>query len=497
MNEETSPLRRLFGSEEFQAKAAVWGLALLALVVCVESVAWAFRGYFYVYGDEIGNLVVRVVHGTAAYWAELHLLPERLYNDRPLGFVLEWLLFDWFGFEYSKQLVPFMAIHFANCCMLFFLARRLGASMPIALAAVAAFGGTNVTAVTTTYLGAVFDVLCTFFTLACLLAFLKGRRVWDYASAGLFLLALRSKEYALVLPFLLAAFTLAQASGPLAKRAKEAAMRLWPHFLITAVFAGKYLSLMLEPRNRIEVSNPYHMEFSVAGYVQSLLYYTGLVFGRQEQEIDRLLIFGVLLLALLTYALLHGNKTVLLCLACYAALLLPVCLLPHIRAPYYVYGPQAFLGLAVLLALEAIAGRVIRAEYQRSALGVLALLVMALMLDFRVSEYFRNRINYVKTVRKINNVTARDLRGLGFLPVGTHVYMHTGGAPPYLLDWNSGDYLRILNRRKDIVLIYRKPERELLQLYAGDRAEKVFWDYSENGSVRLRMRSNAPPGETP
>jgi hypothetical protein len=473
------------------------GLALLAAIVCVESVAWAFRGYFYICGDEIGNLVTRAVQGPRAYLEALHLLPHNLYNDRPAGFILEWLLFDWFGFEYSRQLVPYIAFHVANCCMTFFLARRLGASVPTALAAMAAFGGTCVTALTATCLGAVFDVLCAFFTLACFLAFLSGRRVWGYASAGFFLLALRSKEYAIVIPFLLAAFAMAEASGPLLDRAKAAARRLWPHFLLLAIFAGRYLSLMLDPKNRIEASSPYHLELSVANFFKSLLFYTGLAFGREQENLDGLLIFGALLLALLVYAWRCGNKPVLLCLTCYAALLSLVCCLPHIRAPFYVYGPQAFLWLAVLLALEAIASAVIREEYRRSALAVLALLVMLLLLDFRVSDYFRNRINWVKTARLTNTVTARSVRALGVPPAGSHVYLNAGSATPYLLSWNSGDYLRILNRRPEIVLINQKPERELLELYAADPAEKVFWDYRQDGALSLRMRSNAAVSERP
>ncbi len=493
----TSSLKPLFSRKGFWAKAAVWGLTLLAAIVCFEAVAWSFRGHFYLYGDEIGNLSVRILRGPTAYWAELNFLPERFYNDRPIGFVSEWLLFDQFGFEYSRQLVPFMAIHFANCFMLFLLARRLGASIYIALAVVAAFGGTNITAVTATYLGAVFDVFCCFFTLACFLAFLRGRRGWDLVSVVLFLLALRSKEYALALPFLLAAFALAYASGTLIERAKEAGRRLWPHFLLTSVFVGRYLYLMMEPRNAIAVSSPYHLHLNPAIYFKALLYYTALAFGRQTDEISGLFKFGALLLGLLAYACFRRKMTILLCLACYVALLSLVCCLPNIRAPFYVYGPQAFLWLAVLLAVERIVESVVREEHQHSVLALMALVLMVLMLDFRVGNYFRDRINFVKNVRQMNTITARDLRSLGTLPGGTHVYLNHGSVTPWLLSVGSADYLLFLNHGKDIKLIYQRPERELLQLYAGDRAEKVFWDYSENGSVRLRMRSSAAVGATP
>jgi len=103
----------------------------------------------------------------------------------------------------------------------------------------------------------------------------------------------------------------------------------------------------------------------------------------------------------------------------------------------------------------------------------------------------------VKTARLTNTVTARSVRALGVPQAGSHVYLNAGSATPYLLSWNSGDYLRILNRRPEIVLINQKPERELLELYAADPAEKVFWDYRQDGALSLRMRSNAAVSERP
>lgn len=477
-------------------KLVVCALAVLAAFICVEAVAWAFRPYFYICSDEIGNLVTRTLSGPRAYREILQLMPRALYNDRPVGLALEWLLFDWFGFEYSKQLVVFVSFHLCSCFMLFILARRLGTSVLAALAVVAAFGGSSVTAMTATYLGAVFDVLCSFFTFASFIAFLSRRRIWHLASAIFFLLALRSKEYAIVVPFLLAALFLIQSTGPLIGRAKEVCLRLWPHFLLTALIAVRYFKL--QSRQPMDAASPYYMEFSGAGYLKSLLDYTGLAFGREAETTDRLLIFGILYLALLAYAWLARNRMSLFCLACYTAMLLPVCCLPHLlRAPYYVYGPQAFLWLAILLTLESGMLRICRPEYLRLATRLTILTIMLLLLDFRVSDYFRNRINYVKTVRTVNGVAARDLRDLGVVKAGSHIYLNTGKAVPYILSWNSGDYLRILNRRQDIVLVYEKPESELLQLYAADKADKVFWDYREDGSLRFRMRSARSTSRNP
>lgn len=488
------PASPFFSPKTFD-KVVGFALACLAALICVEAVAWAVRPYFFIFSDEIGNLVTRALAGPRAYREILHVMPRALYNDRPVGLALEWLLFDWFEFQYSKQLLVFLIFHFCNCLMLYILARRLGTSMLAALAVVAAFGGSSVTALTATYLGAVFDVLCSFFIFASFLAFLNKRRFWNYASAILFLLALRSKEYAIVLPFLLAALVLIQSTVPLKVRAQEACLRLWPHFLLTVLIGARYVQLQL--RYPVVASNPYHLQFSFTEYFKSLLGYTGLAFGREAENFDRLLIFGLLLLVLLGFAWFSGDRMVVFCLACYTAMLLPVCCLPHLRAPYFVYGPQAFLWLAILLTLEAGLLHFCRPEYLRFATGFTVLTIMLLLLDFRVGDYFRNRINYVKTVRTVNGATARDLRDLGFIKAGSQIYLNTGKAVPFLLGWNSGDYLRILNRRQNIVLVYDKPEGELLRLYAADKADKVFWDYHEDGSLRLRMLSAGATFENP
>lgn len=45
--------------------------------------AWAFRGGDFLHGDEIGNLSGRA---GVPYSRLLNFFPEKIYNDRPLGF---------------------------------------------------------------------------------------------------------------------------------------------------------------------------------------------------------------------------------------------------------------------------------------------------------------------------------------------------------------------------------------------------------------------------
>ena len=67
-------------------------LAVLAMLVCLERCKLGLCGAdLFLFSDEIGNLSVEP---RPPYRALLYLFPERIYNDRPVGFALEWLLFD-------------------------------------------------------------------------------------------------------------------------------------------------------------------------------------------------------------------------------------------------------------------------------------------------------------------------------------------------------------------------------------------------------------------
>src|SRR4051812_19936336 len=96
-------------------RAVVVTLTAVAMLLCWEGVAWAFRGSdLYLYGDEIANVAL---YKRVSYRQILHFFPEWIYNDRPVGIAVERLLFDRFGFQYTAQLRFFVVFHFVNCLL--------------------------------------------------------------------------------------------------------------------------------------------------------------------------------------------------------------------------------------------------------------------------------------------------------------------------------------------------------------------------------------------
>ena len=143
-------------------------LAVWASLLCWHGVSWAFHPNQFLYSDEISNLAWQF---DISYRWYFYLLPQRIYNDRPIGFMFERILYDLFGMDYTRHLACFLLIHFANCGLIYLLFRCLELSPQLTIAAIGVFGGLSRTALTATYVGASFDVLCTFFLLGSILTY--------------------------------------------------------------------------------------------------------------------------------------------------------------------------------------------------------------------------------------------------------------------------------------------------------------------------------------
>jgi hypothetical protein len=465
-------------------------LGLWAGVLCWEGVSWAFRSWPMLSQDELANVGWTVA---VPYGQLLRLIPDALYNDRPTGFALERFLFERFGFDYTPQLVCFLAFHFANCAMAFVLFRRLGLRSPIAIAALGVLGTLSTTAQTATYLAASFDVLCTFFVLGSTLAILSGRRSFWYLSALLYLLALRSKEFGIVVPVFLTALMAIRAANGLAPRRVplEIGKRLWLHYAILLAFAARYLWLARDIRTKMPAGTPYYLDFSPAVLLQSLAYYAALVFGAETHYLG----FAVaLMLVILGYAIVRRRMMILFGFGAFLVTLLPVCFLPNIRAAFYVYGPQVFLLFAVALFLQDILDLGFSGVPIRCWAGVCAaLMVLTAASSFRASDYFKDRVRFSWMVRSATGTSAASMqRQLADIGPSAHIYVNSGGETPWLFAYGDCVYPRLSRRSPSIECTIQKPEPELRALYERDSSERYFIEYAPDGKLSVRFRSPLP-----
>ena len=460
-------------------------LALWAALLCWASVRWALRPGLFPILDELSNPALFL---GGSYNAYVHFFPVQLFGDRPLAWALVKLLADFFGFNYTRQVMCFIAIHFANCGMAFLLFRRLGASLPIAIAGLGFLGSLWTSAQSATYPGEPGDVICLFFLLACVLAVLWERRATTVLSAILFLAALRSKEFAIVFPVVLTVLVaLRLPRMPLRQTLAALARRLWMHYVILLVFGLLYLPLYRAYRAQVASSSLYRMDLHAATVLNSLAYYTSLVLGADLSRWQLPPVpLALALAAILCWAVYRRRAGLAFGVCAYVLTLLPVCLISN-RAPFYVYAPQVFLILLLcLLAEEALALLGKRERLRWVAAVCVAIVCLSWCVAFRRSPYFRDKMNWNLSVRGISWHSAHDVDAqFPRMGPGTHVYVnHSPNTMPWLF-LAPCPYLQLVNRQRGITCIVAQPADQLRASYAADPGPKYFVEYRDDGSITV------------
>jgi hypothetical protein len=423
--------------------------------------------------DEISNLP-RFLTGLT--WRGVNILPHFAYNDRPVGFMLERWWFEVFGFNYRPQLACLLSIHLANLLLGFLLLRRLRASVPLSLAALCAFATLTTTAQTATFLGAIFDVLCLSLILASTLAFLSKKPGTAALSALLFYLALRTKEFAIVLPVLLLAIAYYE----------KTLRRLWIHLAIWAVFLIQYAVLVHRMILSTPAGNPYTIRTDPRTILTSFVYYTSLIFHEEGHPRRAVVVFAIAV-AMALYAVCRRRGWILWMLLAYVLTLLPVTIIPGNRAPFYVYAPAIFLLFGVALTVEDIIALLI--ANQRTRWITVAAATAAVLLSvalFQKGPYFKNRIGFTLLQRRSAQRTAADLSTLlPHLAPDSQLLVYEGGNVSWLLFPGPCDYLNLPLRRQAYNCVLSASPDDARKQYAAQKPPKYYLVYSADGSLRL------------
>ncbi|MEO8025271.1 MAG: hypothetical protein ABI823_02300 [Bryobacteraceae bacterium] len=449
----------------------------MSLWLTLHAVSWAMQPDLFPILDEIGN-PSRFLNGVE--WKEITVLPSAAYNDRPVGFALERLWFDAFGFAYLPQLVCLLAIHAANLALGFLLFRRLGVSVLLSIAGLCVFGSLSTTVQTVTYLGAIFDVVCLFFLLASIVVILHPKP-WAYPlSALLFLLALRSKEFAIVVPVLLIGIGLKD-RVPILSIVK----RLWIHLAIWVIFLVKYLLLIGRMMSNLAPANPYFIRADPKTIMESFSYYTALIFAADENSRKTYVVVGCIVVGAV-FAVYRRNRSALWAFAAYILMLLPVSIIPGARSPFYTYAAQLFLLLGIALIVDDVVELLVRQRplpWRVSA--AIATLVLAALALFHRSDYFQDRVNFTLRIRKISAVTGADAaRLMPMLTPDSWIFVNHAENTPWLLVPGPCAYFDLLARRRSFHCVLGTSQRELSPAYESHLPPKYYLVYGRDGSLR-------------
>jgi hypothetical protein len=176
-------------------------VVLVLGLVCLTAAAFSRTLAFYFLSDDF--VLLKLAQGWRPGWRPLFTTGGGDGFYRPLGYVSLAATSIWAGANPALWHALGLALHAANCILVFCLARRFTGSRWAAFFAAALFAihGTRPEAVV--WIAGRFDLLATFFVLAGLLLFLRPGGVYRLASLLSMALAMLTKESAYVFPFLL------------------------------------------------------------------------------------------------------------------------------------------------------------------------------------------------------------------------------------------------------------------------------------------------------
>ncbi len=174
---------------------------LLLLLAIPAALLWTLT--FPLVSDDFVHIGY-ALHFTPDKIVGLFTIPAGDHFFRPLGYISYAIDARWAGHSAALWHLATLLIHFANCLLVYVVARQTGLARFFAVTASVIFGIHGSRPETVTWIACRFDLIATLFVLATLSLFLRGKYLPALATA---FLALISKESAYVLPVLLLLIT--------------------------------------------------------------------------------------------------------------------------------------------------------------------------------------------------------------------------------------------------------------------------------------------------
>lgn len=375
----------------------------------------------------------------------IHLLPNVLYNDRPVGELVIRGLYRVFWLRHGAWNEVWLGVHALNVALLVLLARPWLPAYRLALAGVvAACWFSTLTAVH--WIGAVFDLVGATLVLGTLLAYqhavLAGRHRWFWLALSIVLhvAAIRTKEFALGMVAVLAVWdVLLLRQGT----QKDRCWRLLPHVVVAVVFAWRYLLLYRQQGADLE-SGAYGLSLTASGLLEGGGWYLAQAFyafvpGSNETHVGIGLVFGlgVVLVAC-------SSRLGIVSLMSAVALMAAVLLLGKQRHPLYLYVPHFLIALALCSAFP-----------RKRAVDVATFLLAALLIAWPAhTGFLRDARNFTLIKGGYSKTLFYDYAALmqhakPLSPV-TIAVSETYFDP---FSWGSGDALRIYHDDRSIQVL--------------------------------------------
>jgi glycosyltransferase involved in cell wall biosynthesis len=463
------PRTRAHGLAVSPSPRRLGGLPVLGTIAIIVAATFAWNGWLldhraFFYNDDWQWLWRSEFFPWSGGFS---ILPAAAYNDRPVGAVLFKLMYEAFGLDHQRFQFALVFLHALNCVLLYAIAARYtGPAGALIAALLAATWFSSLIAVG--WPAAIFDLfgatLCLATVLLRQLAIKSGGRLgYDIAGAVCYLLAVRTKEFAigtLGVLFLM---------GLLAERQslRSTIRQLTPYGIVFAVLAARYVPLLATAAPA--EGDPYHLVFTVSTAVASLRFHLATLFyanvvGRWDIAVVAAGLAGALLIATSPQ-----RRVVAFGLAGFAIMLGPTLfLVTTADTAYhalYLYTPHFFMALVV----GALFG------HRRLSRVLIVAVALALFLSPMRTGHRRNVVQFYYELGAANQAmldTAVEL--LTPLPKGATVFI--SGVKPYFNPfWTQpGNALKVAFKDFDLAVEVEKPEDELVAKFCGTAGARRF-----------------------
>jgi hypothetical protein len=425
-----------------RAGAALF-VAMMVLFLLANRAA--YKGYFQ--DDEIDNISWTRTTSLSDF-AQALLTPRFLGNNfRPTGHFYFRVLGNTAKLDFPKYVAVLHVLHFANVWLLWLLLRSLGAG-PAPATLGTFFFAFHMAAFDAYWKPMyVFDVLCTLFSLTCLLFYTKRRYILSFAA---FWLAYKSKELAVMLPAVLAAYEYWLGGRHWRK--------LTPYFAVSALFGLQ--GVFLNPN----IDNEYTLRFSPSALWTTTRFYSGLV-----------LLIPYAGLAVAASALAVRDKHFRFGIAAMCLFFVPLLALPGRLYSPYTYLPLT--GLAIAAAAVASMDRV-------ALVGLCALA----WIPWNLSHLRRNRREALAIAGE-NRAFVTGVESLAKTAPGLRSFIYEG-APSAMHVWGIGATVRYFFGPD--AEIHASDEKDIQAVWAKKNVALLIWDEAARELAELVRLPDEP-----
>ncbi|MFY2843556.1 hypothetical protein ACOTJF_17860 [Achromobacter ruhlandii] len=450
-----------------RSKSAGWNIESIFIPIIIAAALWSCywvldpRNFFK--ADDWGWLGFSAFKDIGEF---LNIFPKRLYNDRPVGALFIRGVHHLVGLDYPVFQTSLLLLHVANNVLLYLVACRYIPKKGAFVAAVLSatwFVALNAVG----WVAAIFDLLG---ATLCLIAVLLRQQAlqrdgdwrWNVAGALAYLLAFRTKEYAIGLIAVLFLMELLCERRSI----RQVLVGLAPYISIFVIFMARYIWIYLQMP--IPENDPYFPHFSIVDIAVNLWRYMTSMFYPDIAGMATATVAVIGMSAVTIMASLHRNGTAAWSFLSFAILLGPALLLTNHPDNLYLYAPHFFMALT--LGAGFAAGRF--SQFISLAVAIFVALTPV------ISGQRNGVINF--TLQKTEIIQAQyyfSMKHLFGAEDGTTIVV--SGVEPYfnLFSYGPGDALNIAVGRKQFKVIVERPLRDLDDAFCQSPFPKRYFHF--------------------